>query len=110
RVEAGRQKHYPNTQKPRDRFTAISALVLPRGCLPQRMQSASHGTICYCSRVEAEASRFMARVEKTVFICYRRTNAAWTQAIYQYLTWHGYDVFYDIAGLGSGDFEAVIGE
>jgi tetratricopeptide (TPR) repeat protein len=52
----------------------------------------------------------MARIEKTVFISYRRTNAAWTLAIYQYLTRYGYDVFYDIAGLGPGDFETVIVE
>jgi len=50
----------------------------------------------------------MERIEKTVFISYRRTNAAWTLAIYQYLTYRGYDVFYDISGLGAGDFEPII--
>lgn len=50
----------------------------------------------------------MARVEKTVFISYRRTNAPWALAIYQNLTQHGYDVFYDYEGIASGDFEGVI--
>ena len=50
----------------------------------------------------------MARVEKTVFISYRRTNAAWALAIYQDLTQHGFDVFFDYFGLGSGDFEQGI--
>jgi len=50
----------------------------------------------------------MGRVEKTVFISYRRTNAAWATAVYQNLTHHGYDVFFDFTGIGSGDFERVI--
>ena len=50
----------------------------------------------------------MARVEKTVFISYRRTNFAWAQAIYQDLTHHDYDVFFDFTGIASGDFERVI--
>ena len=50
----------------------------------------------------------MPRIEKTVFISYRRTNAAWALAIYQNLTYHGYDVFYDFTGIASGDFERVI--
>lgn len=50
----------------------------------------------------------MARIEKTVFISYRRTNAPWVLAIYQNLTQHGYDVFYDYEGIASGDFESVI--
>jgi tetratricopeptide (TPR) repeat protein len=48
------------------------------------------------------------RVEKTVFISYRRTNASWALAIFQNLTNHGYDVFYDYEGIASGDFEQVI--
>ena len=35
----------------------------------------------------------MLRVEKTVFISYRHTNAAWALAVSQNLTHHGYDVF-----------------
>jgi len=50
----------------------------------------------------------MERVEKTVFISYRRTNISWAIAIFLYLTQNGYDVFFDYAGLASGDFERVI--
>ena len=35
----------------------------------------------------------MARIEKTVFISYRRTNGPWALAIYQALTNQGFDVF-----------------
>ena len=52
----------------------------------------------------------MARVEKTVFICYRRTNAPWALAMYQHLNSNGYDVFFDFKGISSGDFESVIVE
>lgn len=50
----------------------------------------------------------MARIEKTVFISYRRTNAPWALAIYQNLNSNGYDVFFDFNGVASGDFESVI--
>jgi tetratricopeptide (TPR) repeat protein len=50
----------------------------------------------------------MTRVEKTVFISYRRTNASWALAIFQDLTQHGYDVFFDFKGIASGDFETII--
>jgi tetratricopeptide (TPR) repeat protein len=50
----------------------------------------------------------MERIEKTVFISYRRTNAPWALAIYQNLESHGFDVFFDYAGIASGDFEQVI--
>src|SRR5215831_11494640 len=50
----------------------------------------------------------MGRVEKTVFISYRRTNAAWATAVFQHLTHHGYDVFFDFTGIGSGDFVRII--
>ena len=50
----------------------------------------------------------MSRVEKTVFISYRRTSASWALNIYQHLTQHGYDVFFDFIGIASGDFERVI--
>jgi tetratricopeptide (TPR) repeat protein len=50
----------------------------------------------------------MGRVEKTVFISYRRTNIPWALAIYQNLTSHGYDVFFDYDSIASGDFEQVI--
>src|SRR3984893_6105733 len=50
----------------------------------------------------------MSRIEKTVFISYRRTNASWALAIYQDLTQHGYDAFIDFQGIASGGFERVI--
>ena len=50
----------------------------------------------------------MGAVEKTVFISYRRINAAWALAIFQNLKGHGYDVFFDYTGVASGDFETVI--
>jgi tetratricopeptide (TPR) repeat protein len=50
----------------------------------------------------------MERVEKTVFISYRRTNIPWALSIFQNLTQHGYDVFFDYNGIASGDFERVI--
>ena len=50
----------------------------------------------------------MGRIEKTVFISYRRTNAFGALAIFQDLTLHGYDVFFDFNGISSGDFESVI--
>jgi tetratricopeptide (TPR) repeat protein len=48
------------------------------------------------------------RVEKTVFISYRRTNVPWALNVYQNLTHTGYDVFFDFEGVGAGDFESVI--
>jgi len=48
------------------------------------------------------------RVEKTVFISYRRTNLPWALAIFQNLTTNGFDVFFDYEGVASGDFESVI--
>ncbi|HTZ88937.1 MAG TPA: tetratricopeptide repeat protein [Alloacidobacterium sp.] len=50
----------------------------------------------------------MGRIEKSVFLSYRRTNFPWALAIYQDLTQHGYDVFFDYNSLPAGDFETVI--
>ena len=50
----------------------------------------------------------MSRVEKTVFISYRRDDEAWALAIYNTLTQHGFDVFIDYLGIGSGSFEREI--
>src|SRR5262249_4443681 len=50
----------------------------------------------------------MGRIEKTVFVSYRRTDESWGLAIFQNLTQHGYDVFIDYEGIASGDFEAAI--
>ena len=48
------------------------------------------------------------RIEKTVFISYRRTNSFMGRAVYQSLTAKGYDVFFDYEGINSGDFEQII--
>ncbi|HZD47608.1 MAG TPA: tetratricopeptide repeat protein [Silvibacterium sp.] len=48
------------------------------------------------------------RVEKTVFLSYRRTNLPWALAIFQNLTNHGFDVFFDFNGIAGGDFESII--
>jgi TIR domain len=50
----------------------------------------------------------MDRIEKTVFLSYRRTNFPWAHTIFRELTHHGYDVFMDYTGIASGDFEQVI--
>ncbi len=52
----------------------------------------------------------MAIIEKTVFISYRRTNFPWAMSIYQYLTYHGFDVFFDHKSIPSGSYEQVINE
>lgn len=52
----------------------------------------------------------MDRVEKTVFISYRRANVPWALAISQNLTHRGYDVFFDFSSIPSGDFEQIITE
>jgi tetratricopeptide (TPR) repeat protein len=50
----------------------------------------------------------MERIEKTVFLSYRRTNIPWALAIFQDLTQCGYDVFLDYNGIAGGDFKRVI--
>jgi hypothetical protein len=50
----------------------------------------------------------MGRIEKTVFISYRRTDESWGQAIFLDLTHHGYDVFIDYDAIASGNFETAI--
>src|ERR1035437_7297389 len=52
----------------------------------------------------------MERIDKTVFISYRRTNTSWAIAVFQNLKQNGYDVFFDYNGIASGDFERVIVE
>jgi hypothetical protein len=51
-----------------------------------------------------------ARIEKTVFISYRRTNFWTALAVFQNLHQNGYDVFFDYKSIPSGDFEQVITE
>lgn len=50
----------------------------------------------------------MLRIEKTVFLSYRRTNDFIALAIYQSLTHQGFDVFFDYRGIASGAFETTI--
>ncbi len=50
----------------------------------------------------------MARVEKTIFISYRRTDVYTALAVYQDLSSKGYDVFFDYTSIPSGDFEQII--
>src|SRR5271170_7139781 len=71
----------------------------------------SNGTfdmVLFCSSRGGMAAGNMGRIEKTVFLSYRRTNAPWALAISQNLTLHGYDVFFDFTGIKSGAFESVI--
>jgi hypothetical protein len=50
----------------------------------------------------------MARIEKTVFISYRRKNIPWALLVYKDLKEHGFDAFFDYENIDSGDFEQVI--
>jgi hypothetical protein len=52
----------------------------------------------------------MGRIEKTVFVSYRRTDESWALAVFGDLTHHGYDVFVDYDGIASGHFGTVIFE
>jgi len=47
-------------------------------------------------------------VQKSVFISYRRTDSLWALNIYQFLKARGYDVFYDIHSIRSGDWKQII--
>ncbi len=48
------------------------------------------------------------RIEKTVFISYRRANKYIALAIYQDLRDHNFDVFFDYESINSGDYEQII--
>jgi len=50
----------------------------------------------------------MARIEKTIFISYRRTDVYTALAVYENLKNRGYDVFFDYRSISSGDFEQII--
>ncbi len=52
----------------------------------------------------------MGRIEKTVFISYRRINVPWALCIFQNLKHEGYDVFFDYQSINSGDFGGTIFE
>ena len=49
-----------------------------------------------------------ARIEKTVFISYRRVDSWPALAVFKDLTQNGFDVFIDYDGIASGDFERAI--
>ena len=48
------------------------------------------------------------RVDRTVFLSYRREDGAWALAVYMGLKQRGYDVFFDFQEIGSGSFESLI--
>lgn len=50
----------------------------------------------------------MGRIEKTVFISYRRKDLPWALAVYQNLFMNGFDIFFDYNSIKSGDFEQII--
>ena len=50
----------------------------------------------------------MARVEKSVFLSYRRKDQYSALSVYQYLTQRNYNVFLDYTSIPSGDFEQII--
>jgi hypothetical protein len=50
----------------------------------------------------------MLKIEKTVFISYRRTNSYHALAIFQHLNANDYDVFIDFDGIDSGSFDQII--
>lgn len=50
----------------------------------------------------------MARIEKTVFISYRRTDVYTALAVYQDLKNQGFDIFFDYRSISSGAFEQII--
>jgi formylglycine-generating enzyme required for sulfatase activity len=50
----------------------------------------------------------MARIEKTVFISYRRADVYTALAVYENLKDQGYDIFFDYRSISSGDFEQII--
>lgn len=47
-------------------------------------------------------------IQKTVFISYRRNDAAWALAVFQDLTANGFDAFFDFDGISNGEFEPII--
>jgi len=50
----------------------------------------------------------MERIEKTIFISYRRKDIFHALSVFQHLTQNGYDVFFDYEGSGARDFERNI--
>jgi internalin A len=60
--------------------------------------------------VSMEGTQLMGRIEKTVFISYRRTDEPWALAIFQDLVRRDYDVFIDYEGIASRSSEPAIFE
>ncbi len=50
----------------------------------------------------------MSRIEKTVFISYRRKDISWALAVYQSLAHQGFDVFFDYTNIPGEDLEKII--
>lgn len=50
----------------------------------------------------------MRQIEKSIFISYRHTNIFIARAVFDNLTKHGYDVFFDFESIDNGDFEQII--
>ena len=50
----------------------------------------------------------MSKIDKTVFISYRRKDQAWALNVYKDLKSRQYDVFFDYESIPSGDFEQII--
>src|SRR5215469_3399041 len=88
------------------RVSGPSFIILPDGL----RKSVYSGIVSILSPPGEGRRSSMERIEKTVFLSYRRTDSFSALAIYQNLTKHGYDVFLDYSGIGSGDFERVIVE
>jgi hypothetical protein len=61
-------------------------------------------------RNQRQEPHMLGRIEKTVFISYRRTNCWTALAVFQNLNSNGYDVFFDYKSIPSGDFAQVIDE
>ena len=51
----------------------------------------------------------MARIEKTVFISYRRTDVYTALAVYENLKNQGYDVFFDYRSISSRSLRGTFG-
>ena len=76
--------------------------------LDQLRDGYARGDIQYVSMTIQQQRASRSRADKSVFISYRRQDGAWALNVYQWLTQHGFDVFIDYSGIGSGSFEAII--
>jgi TIR domain len=99
-IDAIETKDFPSARQKQATAQTETEPVLPR-LSPTSPTEAQHPSV--------KQAR-IARIEKTVFISYRRIAAPWAQSIFQDLTHNGYDVFFDFHGIASGGFEEVIFE